>query len=38
MILSPPGKRAYWFNESDTTDPDVWRAGATQHQGSWWPD
>jgi polyhydroxyalkanoate synthase len=37
-IINPPGKRAYWFNDSETTDADVWLAGATQHKGSWWPD
>jgi len=31
-------KRKYWTNEDVAPDPDAWRAGAVQHQGSWWED
>ncbi len=39
-IINPPGKknRAYWTNESEDPNPDTWLAGATEHEGSWWPD
>jgi polyhydroxyalkanoate synthase len=39
-IINPPAesKRAYWINESDTTDHQEWLDGATQHEGSWWVD
>jgi polyhydroxyalkanoate synthase len=37
-IINPPGKRAYWTNASETSDPDAWLAGALQHKGSWWVD
>ena len=39
-IINPPAakKRAYWTNDGDTTDPDEWLAGASEHQGSWWVD
>jgi polyhydroxyalkanoate synthase len=38
-IINPPGgKGAYFVNESATTDPEAWLAGATQRKGSWWED
>ena len=49
-IINPPaaGKRCYWTNDDplatlgmlrDGTDsPAKWLAGATQQEGSWWPD
>lgn len=39
-IINPPtqGKRAYWTNERETTDPEEWRARATRREGSWWVD
>jgi len=39
-IINHPAKkrRAYWTNDSDTSDPDEWLEGATRHEGSWWLD
>jgi polyhydroxyalkanoate synthase len=38
-IVNPPGsKRTYWTNEARPPDPETWRAGAEEHQGSWWHD
>lgn len=39
-IINPPeeNKRDYWTNDNPTSDPDEWLKGATNHQGSWWPD
>jgi polyhydroxyalkanoate synthase len=39
-IINPPAhkKRAYWLNDDETTDPDEWLEGATEHKGSWWVD
>jgi len=38
-VISPPGERArYWTNEAVDDDPEAWRAGATEHAGSWWDD
>jgi polyhydroxyalkanoate synthase len=38
-VINPATKnrRSYWTNSRYPTDPDAWLAGATQHQGSWWP-
>ncbi len=39
-IINPPGKkrRAYWTNKAVDVGPDAWLEGATEHEGSWWPD
>jgi polyhydroxyalkanoate synthase len=38
-IVNPPrSKRKYWTNDELPPDPEVWRAGAKEHQGSWWHD
>ncbi len=39
-IINHPakGKREYWTNDSDTTDPEEWLEGAADHKGSWWVD
>ena len=31
-------KYGYWTNDELPPDPDAWFDGATQHEGSWWPD
>lgn len=38
-IVNPPrSKRVYWTNDELPPDAEAWRAGAEQHQGSWWLD
>jgi polyhydroxyalkanoate synthase len=38
-IVNPPSPKArHWANDDTPPDPDVWLAGATEHQGSWWED
>jgi polyhydroxyalkanoate synthase len=38
-IVNPPGpKRRYLTNDDNDPDPEVWRAAATEHSGSWWED
>jgi polyhydroxyalkanoate synthase len=38
-IVNPPSpKRSHWTNEQLPPDPEVWLAGAEEHQGSWWDD
>src|SRR5262249_35471287 len=39
-MINPPAAKKYcfWINERLGDDPDEWLAGATQHEGSWWPD
>jgi polyhydroxyalkanoate synthase len=38
-IVNPPSPKArHWTNDDNPPDPDVWLAGATEHQGSWWED
>ena len=38
-VINPAAKnrRSYWTDSRYPADPDTWLAGATQHQGSWWP-
>jgi len=31
-------KYGYWTNTKKPKEADEWLAGATQHEGSWWPD
>ena len=41
-VVNPPsaGKYQYWINEADPAPAslDEFVAGATEHEGSWWPD
>ncbi len=40
-VVNPPGKQKYqyWTGAKPSgTDIDRWRAKATEHPGSWWPD
>lgn len=41
-VVNPPAanKYQYWVNDSEALPEDVeeWRAAATEHAGSWWPD
>jgi len=39
-IINPPAakKYGYWSNPELRPDPEQWFAGATFHEGSWWPD
>ena len=39
-VVNPPGtgKYGHWTNAELPADPDVWLAGATHHDGSWWTD
>ena len=37
-VVNPPGsKYGHWTNDKNLPSPDDWLAGATQHDGSWWP-
>ncbi|MEM0935934.1 MAG: class I poly(R)-hydroxyalkanoic acid synthase [Pseudomonadota bacterium] len=38
-IINPPSKQKYghYTHEDMTLAPDDWKAGATFHEGSWWP-
>ncbi len=38
-IVNPPSKKKYghYTNDDLTLDWDAWKAGATMHEGSWWP-
>jgi polyhydroxyalkanoate synthase len=38
-VINPAAKnkRSHWVNDSNTTQPDEWLAGATEVPGSWWP-
>jgi polyhydroxyalkanoate synthase len=38
-IVNPPSPKArHWTNDETPPDPNVWLAGGTEHQGSWWED
>jgi hypothetical protein len=39
-VVNPPGgsKSIHWTNPKHPADPETWRKGATQHQGSWWEE
>ena len=39
-VINPPAanKYQYWTNEKGAKDIEAWRAGSTEHPGSWWPD
>ncbi len=39
-VVNPPaaGKYQYWRNDTDVSSLEEFIAGATEHQGSWWPD
>ena len=39
-VINPPAakKYQYWTNDKSSKDIEAWRAGATEHPGSWWPD
>ncbi len=39
-VVNPPaaGKYQYWVNNDPCDSLDGFVAGATEHQGSWWPD
>lgn len=39
-VVNPPAanKYCYWTNSKKVKSPDTWLNGATQNEGSWWPD
>ncbi|MCK1494943.1 class I poly(R)-hydroxyalkanoic acid synthase [Bradyrhizobium sp. 180] len=37
VISAPGSKYGHWTNDNLPPAPDQWFAGATTHQGSWWP-
>jgi polyhydroxyalkanoate synthase len=39
-VINPPEARKYqhWTNDSPAATLEEWLEGATEHQGSWWPD
>ena len=40
-VINPPSdkmKYGYWTNAKNPKDPQAWLDGATQHEGSWWPE
>src|SRR4029450_5224079 len=38
-IVNPPSPKAkHWTNDDNPPEPDVWLAGATEHEGSRWED
>jgi len=38
-VINPPAanKHGYWTNDAKPVDANDWLAGATRHEGSWWP-
>ena len=38
-VINPPAAEKYqhWTNDALPATLDLWRAGATEHPGSWWP-
>ena len=38
-VINPPTKkkRSHWINDRLPKTADAWLAGATEHEGSWWP-
>ncbi|RED53419.1 PHA/PHB synthase family protein [Aestuariispira insulae] len=40
-VINPPSdkmKYGYWTSTKKTADPQAWLDGATQNDGSWWPE
>ncbi|MBL8700599.1 MAG: class I poly(R)-hydroxyalkanoic acid synthase [Alphaproteobacteria bacterium] len=39
-VVNPPAAKKYgfWTNDRKAKSPEVWLEGATQHEGSWWPE
>ncbi len=39
-VVNPPAanKYGFWTNEKKAKTPEAWFEGATQHEGSWWPE
>ena len=39
-VINPPAakKYQYWTNDKQTETIEDWRASASEHPGSWWPD
>ena len=39
-VINPAGskKYGYWTSTRLPKDAEQWLAGATRHEGSWWPD
>jgi poly[(R)-3-hydroxyalkanoate] polymerase subunit PhaC len=37
VISAPGSKYGHWANDNLPPSPEEWFAGATPHQGSWWP-
>ena len=40
-VINPPAAKKYQYWTSDAKNPatvEDWRAGSTEHPGSWWPD
>jgi polyhydroxyalkanoate synthase len=39
-VINPPAKkkRSYWTHDALPASHEEWLKGATEHEGSWWPD